>query len=83
MTTVMDPTFFTLAQAGEFCGGRKTRWARRHLLGTIPHFHPPGSGVLFRREDVVNWLEQHRREPTNVDAVVAKIFGPVAVRKKR
>ncbi|HZL97657.1 MAG TPA: helix-turn-helix domain-containing protein, partial [Terriglobales bacterium] len=69
--------YFTLSQAGKYCGRCKdeARWSRRHLMGVIPHFHPPGSGVLFKKEDVDAWLEKHRREPVNADAVFANLMG--------
>lgn len=67
--------YLTLAQAGMYCGGRFARWARRHLLPYVPHIHPPGSGILFRTEDVDRWLAQYREEPICVDDVVAIFRG--------
>lgn len=72
--------YLDLKASGIYCGRKESgsgaaRWARRHLMGTIPHYHPPGSGVLFRKEDIDAWLEQHRREPPNVGSVIAQIMG--------
>lgn len=67
--------YLTLAQAGAYCGGRSARWARRNLLPNIPHLHPPSSGVLFRREDVDQWLAQYHRESVDLDRVVHDVLG--------
>jgi hypothetical protein len=79
----MDQKYLMLADSGILCGrnpnspAAAARWARRHLMGAIPHYHPPGSGILFKKEDIDAWLEKHRREPVDVNAVVARIMGPV------
>jgi hypothetical protein len=67
--------YLTLAQAGQYCGGRSARWARRHLLPNIHHIHPPSSGVLFRREDVDAWLEKYRKEPIDLDCLMRDVLG--------
>jgi hypothetical protein len=67
--------FLTLAQAGEYCGGRSARWARRHLLPNVPYHHPPNSGVLFQQADVDAWIAQYRREPVDLDRVVRDVMG--------
>jgi hypothetical protein len=74
--------YLTLAQAGEYCGGRSPRWVRRHLLPAIHCFQPPGSGPLFRVADVNAWLERFRREPVDLDKVVAAVMEPRRGRKK-
>lgn len=74
-------SFLTLAQCAEICGGRSKQWARRHLIGAIPHYRFSGSGALFKKTDFEAWLEHHRREPVNADAVFAALVGPRAVRK--
>jgi hypothetical protein len=66
--------FLTLAQAGEYCGGRSARWARRHLLPAIPHYHPPGSGILINIADIDSYLKTHRHEPVELDAVVRDVL---------
>ena len=67
--------YLTLAQAGEYCGGRSARWARRHLLPNIHHIHPPGSGILVNIADINAWLEQYRRDPIDLDRVVRDVLG--------
>ena len=68
--------YLNLKDAGLYCGGKSPRWARRHLLQNVPYVDLPGSGAaLFKREDIDKFLEQYRREPVNVNAVVAKIMG--------
>lgn len=80
----MDRGYLTLAQAGEYCGWRSPRWARRHLLPNVPYVGLPGSGAaLFKQEEIDTWLAQFRREPVNVDAVIATILTPVAARRGR
>jgi hypothetical protein len=51
------------------------------LIGAIPHYRFSGSGALFKKTDFEAWLEHHRREPVNADAVFAALVGPRAVRK--
>lgn len=76
--------YLTLAQAGEYAGGHSARWERRHLLPNVPYVDLPGSGAaLFKACDIDAFLEQHRKTPVNVDSIVARIMGPVAVRKAR
>ncbi len=60
---------FPLADAGIYVRGPIARaaaaqWARRHLVPHVPHFHPPGSGIIFRREDIDKWLARYRVEPS-------------------
>jgi hypothetical protein len=59
---------FPLADAGIYVRGPIARaaaaqWARRHLVPHVPHYHPPGSGIIFRREDIDRWLTKYRIEP--------------------
>lgn len=77
----MSRGYLTLAQAGEYCGRRSARWARRNLLPNIPHIHPPGTGVLFRVEEIDAFLALYRKEPVNLDRVVASVLGPVGGRR--
>jgi hypothetical protein len=79
--------FLTLTDAGAYCGRRgspasKARWSRRHLLSAVPHFHPPGSGILLRREDLDRWLSQYRQEPLDLDAVVREVLRPLEPRPR-
>lgn len=74
--------YLTLKEAGEYAGGHSARWARRHLLPNVPYVDLPGSGAaLFKPEDIDAYLERFRREPVNVDAVIARIMGPVGGRR--
>jgi hypothetical protein len=78
---VMDSAYLSLQAAASFLG-RSPRWIRRRIT-EIQHFRPPASGLMFRREDLVAFMQRFRVEPVDVNAVVAEIFGPVAVRKTR
>lgn len=78
--------FLTFAQIAEMFGGRggggrSKQWVRRHFLGSVPHYRLPGSGILFKKEDVEAWIEHHRCETVHADVVFAKLMGPRAVRK--
>jgi hypothetical protein len=73
----MERRFLTLAQAGDYVGGRSPRWARRHLLPNVPFIDIPGSGALFDVRDIDAFLESHRKKPVSVTTVVARIMGPV------
>ena len=64
----MIAEFLSLAAAGAYVHGgtprpASARWARRHLLPHVPHFQPPNSGILFRKEDIDRWLEKFRHDP--------------------
>jgi hypothetical protein len=65
----MTDTYFSLAEAGRFCGRRGSdascaRWARRHLLPAIPHIRLPNSRAIIKKQDLENLLNQHRVEPS-------------------
>jgi len=75
------PQYLGLAESGIYCGragsrAAAARWARRHLLSAVPHFHPPGSGILFRRSDIDQWLCKYRQEPIDLDAIIAAVLKP-------
>jgi len=81
------PAYLGLAAAAEYCGrsgspAAMARWARRHLLSAIPHFQPPGTGILFRREDLDAWLARYRKEPIDLDAVIAAVMKPREPRRR-
>ena len=67
--------YLTLGQAGQYCGGRSVRWARRKLVPNIPYFQPPGSGILFKKSDIDTFLETHRKEPVDLDRIVRDVLG--------
>jgi hypothetical protein len=43
--------------------GAAARWARRHLLGQVPHYEIPNSGTVFRREELDAYLTKFRVDP--------------------
>ena len=43
--------------------GTAARWARRHLLGHVPHYAIPNTGIVFRREDIDAYLTKFRVDP--------------------
>lgn len=56
--------------------GAAARWARRHLLGHVPHYEIPNSGTVFRREEIDFYLEKFRVDPQEeVDRAVQKATG--------
>ena len=43
--------------------GRSSRWLRRRL-DRIRHYRPPGGQILFRREDIDEFMKSYVIEPT-------------------
>jgi hypothetical protein len=71
--------FMRLAAAGRYGGGTGNddscaRFARRKFVPNIPVYQLPGSGLLLKKEDIDAYLEKFRRDPINLDDVVADIF---------
>jgi hypothetical protein len=70
--------YLTLSDAGLYVRpgrsrGAAARWARRHLLGHVPHYEIPNSGIVFRREEIDAYLTKFRRNPQEaVDHAVRK-----------
>ena len=71
-----DGGYLSLADAGLYVRpGRSrvaaARWARRNLLPHIPHVHPPGTGVMFKKDDIDSYLSRFRVDPAEeVDRAV-------------
>lgn len=63
-------------QACAFLGGRSMPWLRSHL-GQIRHTKL-FDRILFTTEDLVEFVERcgEKREPIDLDAVVASVLGP-------
>lgn len=79
---MIPASYLPLKDAAAYLG-RSPRWLRRRL-NELPHFRPPGSGLAFRREDLDAFMNKYRQDPAvTINAVVAKFFGPVVVRKAR
>jgi len=82
-------TYMTLAKAGAYILGKEpspatARWARRHLLPNVAHSDLAGVGAkLFSVQDIDAYLRRCRVVPKNAASVVAKLMGPVPVRKAR
>jgi len=72
----MTGPFLSLSQTGEYCGGKSVRWVRRHLIGSVRHIHPPGSGILFDRESIDTYLARFIVEPVNIDHIVNEVMHP-------
>ena len=79
-------TYMTLAKAGAYCLGKEpspatARWARRHLMGNVPHSDLAGVGAkLFSVQDIDAYLRRCRVVPTNAASVVARIMRPGGAR---
>lgn len=77
----------SLADAGAYCGRRgspasSARWARGHLLPNVRYVHLPGSGIVFRKENIDSYLSRFIVEPPDIDKIVAGVFDSLSVRRK-
>ena len=75
---MINGPYMGLADAGLYVRpdrsrGAAARWARRHLLGHVPHYEIPNSGIFFRREELDAYLTKFRVDPQDaVDRAVRK-----------
>jgi len=65
-TSILADYVSPAAAAGEFAAaGLRISVSTLYKLaagGRIPSHKPPGMGLLFRRDDLLLWIEKHRRE---------------------
>lgn len=82
--------FLGLAAAGHYCGRPRTdaaaaRWARRRLIGNVPHVRIPGSGIVFAQRDLDAFMRRHRVEalPEPIAPPAADVLDLVLPRRVR
>ncbi len=75
--------YLNVAQAAEFLGGRSVAWLRTHLAD-IPHLKLYDR-LLFDPAELRVFVERNaeRRNPVDLDAVVASVLGPRKSRSKK
>ncbi len=68
--------YLNVREAAAFLGGRSVSWLRSHL-GDVPHLRLYDR-LLFDPVRLKEWVEAtaERRDPVDVDAVVAGVLGP-------
>lgn len=68
----IEPAFFDLAGASAYLGGAlQVRTLRRLIMqpGGLPHYRVGRGKVMIRRADLDAFLEAHKRNPLDLDAL--------------
>jgi excisionase family DNA binding protein len=69
----MDDGFLTIQEVSEWLRVKPSTLYAKVESGDIPHYKV-GRLVRFKREDVDDWMEKHRQDPSDADKRVKAIL---------
>jgi hypothetical protein len=71
----VEPAFFDLCGASLYTGGALSVRSLRRLISRpdgLPHYRIDQGKIMLKRADLDAFLESHRQEPQNLDALAEK-----------
>jgi len=58
----MDKEIFSTKEASEFLGISESKLAQMRCNGTSPPYSKPTGKIFYFKEDLINWLNDHKQK---------------------